>query len=319
MSIELPFDPLPFFSGSHQQTIFGSFFSFQRQPPSSRKLIELPDKDKISLEITTPKNWKPTNPTVIMLHGLCGSHKSPYLVRITKKLAKKGIRSVRFNLRGCGSGKGLAKGIYHCGRSEDVLIALKELKKESPESPIVLIGFSIGGSIVLKLAGELGDEAKKYLVKVIGINAPIDIKKSLELFAHTKNRIYERYFSKKLYAEVEYRHKKFPELGQHNLPKNFKLREFDELYTAPQSGYKDIEEYYLECSAVHKVQDITIDCNILVSQDDPIIYPNTLDDIELPPNIKYYKTKKGGHLGYIGKRPFHWIDQVTINWINECF
>ena len=149
MSIELPFDPFPFFSGSHQQTIFGSFFSFQLQPPSSRKLIELPDKDKISLEITTPKNWKPTNPTVIMLHGLCGSHKSPYLVRITKKLAKKGIRSVRFNLRGCGSGKGLAKGIYHCGRSEDVLVALKELKKEHPNSPIVLIGFSIGGSIAL--------------------------------------------------------------------------------------------------------------------------------------------------------------------------
>jgi len=319
MSIELPFDPFPLFSGSHQQTIFGSLPSFQFQPPSSRKLIELPDKDRISLEITTPKNWNPSDPTVIMLHGLCGSHKSSYLVRITKKLAKTGIRSVRFNLRGCGSGRGLAKGIYHCGRSDDVLVAIKELKKEFPESPIILIGFSIGGSIVLKLAGELGEEAKKYLVKVIGINAPIDIKKSLELLSHPKNRFYERYFSKKLYADVEYRHKRFPELGKHNLPKDFKLHDFDKLYTVPQGGFNNLEEYYLECSAVYKVQDITIDCNILASQDDPIIYPNTLDDMDLPPNIRYYKTKKGGHLGYIGKKHFHWIDQVALDWINECF
>jgi uncharacterized protein len=319
VSIELPFDPFPLFPGSHQQTIFGSFLYLHRQPLSFQKLIELSDQDKISLEITTPKKWKDTDPTVIMIHGLCGSHRSPYLVRITKKLEKRGIRAIRFNLRGCGSGKGLAKGIYHCGRSEDVLETVIQLKKEHPNSPIILIGFSMGGSIALKLAGDLGHFAKKYIKKVIAINSPVDIKKTMQQFDLPKNRIYERYFLKKIKAEVWFRHKKFPELGKYSLPKNFRMSEFDEIYTAPQAGFKSAKEYFDDCSAIHTILNIKIDCNILVSQDDPIICNTSLDNIILPSNIRYYKTKKGGHLGYIGRKPFRWIDHTILSWIEDTF
>src|SRR5690349_9896025 len=108
MSRELPFDPFPFLQGPHHQTIINSLFNFLWEPTSERKLISLPDGDKIALEITTPRKWKQEDLTVLLVHGLCGSHKSPNLVRMTRRLEPLGIRTVRFNMRGCGSGKGLA-------------------------------------------------------------------------------------------------------------------------------------------------------------------------------------------------------------------
>lgn len=147
MSEELPFEPFPFLNDPHQQTFFNSFFNFLFEPPSDQKLVRLPDGDQISLEITTPREWKKEDPTVILVHGLCGSHKSPNLVRMARRLEPLGVRAVRFNMRGCGSGRGLARQIYHSGRSEDLFEAVKALKLEHPASPIVLIGFSPGPRI----------------------------------------------------------------------------------------------------------------------------------------------------------------------------
>lgn len=106
MSRELPFDPFPFLHGPHHQTIISSFFNLLFEPASLQKIVALPDGDKISLEITTPREWKSADPTVVLVHGLCGSHKSPNLVRMAKRLEPMGIKTVRFNMRGCGSGRG---------------------------------------------------------------------------------------------------------------------------------------------------------------------------------------------------------------------
>ena len=127
MSQELPFDPFPFFEDPHRQTIISSFFNFLIEPQSTQKIVRLSDGDKISLEITTPRDWKETDLTVLFVHGLCGSHKSPNLVRMAKRLEPLGIRTIRYNMRGCGSGRGLSKRIYHSGRTEDILECLKSL------------------------------------------------------------------------------------------------------------------------------------------------------------------------------------------------
>src|SRR5579872_5882281 len=158
MHQELPFEPFPYLENPHHQTVIGGLFNFPTEPPSQQKILALEDGDKISLEITSPEGWKPTDPTVILLHGLCGSHQSPNLVRMAKKLEPLGIRVIRYNMRGCGSGRGLARQVYHSGRSDDIFEVLKLLKQEWPDSPFLLIGFSLGGNIVLKLAGELGEK-----------------------------------------------------------------------------------------------------------------------------------------------------------------
>jgi len=194
VSIELHFNPFPLFSGSHQQTILGSMIKPSRSLESTTKHIELADKDIIALEVSTPKQWQPNKPTVVMIHGLCGSHKSTYLIRIGKKLKKRNIRAIRVNLRGCGSGKGLARNTYHCGQSEDILQILRVLKEESPESDMILVGFSLGGNLVLKLAGELRTKASEYLRMVVAINPPADLYGSIQKVGKPVNRFYEKYF-----------------------------------------------------------------------------------------------------------------------------
>ncbi|HSX26686.1 MAG TPA: alpha/beta fold hydrolase [Chlamydiales bacterium] len=321
MAEELPFDPFPYMDSPHRQTIGNGLISFYKDPPSSPRIIALPDGDRLSIEITTPPNWKPTDPTVMLLHGLCGSHRSPNLVRMTHRLSPLGIRVVRFNMRGCGSGKGLAREIYHSGRNEDVFEALKVIKAEFPESPIVLIGFSLGGNLTLKLAGELGTLAKTFLKGAIAISPPTDLHSSVRMLGDPVNSLYERYFYKLLRADVYYRHNKFKDLPPVQLPRDLKLYEFDQLYTAPHCKFESAEDYYDKCSSAHLVPDIAIPCKILLSQDDPIISSSSLDHLPLPPNVQLFKTQKGGHMGYLGKptsdKGFYWLDSLLVEWIHE--
>ncbi|MBS0626270.1 MAG: alpha/beta fold hydrolase [Verrucomicrobia bacterium] len=321
MSQELPFEPFPFLHDPHHQTIINSFFNLLFEPPSDSKLVLLPDGDKISLEISTPREWKPTDLTVMLVHGLCGSHKSPNLVRMAKKLEPMGIRVVRYNMRGCGSGRGLSKKIYHSGRSEDVFESIKALKREHPQSPIVLIGFSLGGNIVLKLAGELGSIGKEFLTKVIAVSPPVDLYSSVKMLGEPSNAMYEKYFYRLLRSDVHYLHKKFKDLPRIKLPRNLKLYEFDQLYTAPTSGFASADDYYNKCSSAHFVPDITIPTKILLAEDDPIISSASLDAFTIPASVKLFKTKKGGHMGYLGamgtEKGFYWLDSLLTDWILE--
>jgi predicted alpha/beta-fold hydrolase len=321
LSQELPFEPFSFFSDPHHQTIISSLFNFLFEPSSDRKIVQLPDGDRIAMEITTPKGWKEGDLTAVLVHGLCGSHRSPNLVRMVKRLQPKGIRCVRVNMRGCGSGRGLAKNIYHSGRSEDLFEVLKVLKKEHPASPIVLVGFSLGGNIVLKLVGEMNVIGHQYLKGVIAVSPPVDLYSSVQMIGDPSNGMYERYFYKLLRADVYYRHKKFKELPKIHLPKDLKLYEFDQIYTAPSCGFKNADDYYNKCSAAHVVEDISIPCRILLSEDDPIISSSSLDCYELPSNISIFKTKKGGHMGYLGsprsEKGFYWLDSLLVDWIRD--
>jgi predicted alpha/beta-fold hydrolase len=255
----------------------------------------------------------------VFVHGLCGSHSSPYLVRLAKRLAPLGCRIVRFNMRGCGSGKGLAKQIYHSGRSDDVFAAIQAVKKEYPSSPITLVGFSLGGNIVLKLAGELGAIGSSILSQVIAVSPPVDLFSSVQLLGDPSNRVYEKYFYRILRAEVYYRQKLFKDLPQFDLPRNLKLYEFDQIYTAPCCGFTSADDYYAKCSAFPLVPDIGVPCRILLSEDDPIIRHSALDDTPLPSHIELFKTKQGGHMGYLGHptnpRGVYWLDSLLEEWI----
>jgi uncharacterized protein len=316
---ELPFDPCPLFSHAHPQTYFSSFKFWIPEPPSTGKIISLDDGDKVVIETTTPPNWKDTDPTVLCVHGLCGSHLSSYLLRLVNRMNPLGIKTVRFNMRGCGSGKGLSRQIYHSGRTEDLFEAIKVVKADYPLSPIILIGFSLGGNIVLKLMGELASMGSTFVERVFAVSPPVDLLASALLTENTANGIYGRYFTKRLREDIYELHKTFKELPPVNLPKNLSLYEFDKLYTVPRLGFPNIEDYYTRCSAIHFVGDIEVPCKILLSRDDPIVCHDSLDSQVLPSNVEIYKTQKGGHMGFLANptnpRGFYWMDSVLEEWI----
>ncbi len=319
---ELPFEEHKLFSGANFQTIMGSFFHFLSEPSSETKLLTLPDGDKMSLEITTPNGWNNRGKTVVLVHGLCGSHKSTYMIRLASHFQTVNVRTVRLNMRGCGSSKGLAKKPYHMGRSDDVLFALNYLVKETPNSSLTLIGFSMGANVVLKLGGELGSRFQGLLNQIISISPPADIIANMKKFQQRSGRLYEKFFLHSLLKEVKIRKKIYPDLPDVEFPNNLTFHHFDDLYTAPLSGFEGATDYYKKSSSKKYVPEIAVKCRILFAKDDPVVDPHLLDDLTLPSNVKLYKTEKGGHLGFFSRKRHgvhgnRWMDHTLDRWIFE--
>jgi predicted alpha/beta-fold hydrolase len=318
MEIFLDFDPL--IKNSFLQTTLGSSFGFELNFASKTHLVTLPDGDRIALEISRPPLWKETDEIILMLHGLCGSHKSRYLKRMGKRFYRMGKQVIRMNFRGSGSGRGLAKGIYHSGSSPDVEVVLRHLKQLFPKAKIVLIAVSLGANISLKLAGELNTKGPDFIHSLIAISPPADLLASVRLLLKPHNRFYANYFLKVLLNNVHYLHSRFKDLPTPEFPSDINIIDFDEYYTAPRAHFHSSLEYYRACSAKNFVPDIKIPTKILFAKDDPIISASALDRITLPEEVQVYKTEFGGHLGYMGKNlfsEFRWMDNVIINWVEE--
>ncbi|MCB1110817.1 MAG: alpha/beta fold hydrolase [Chlamydiia bacterium] len=313
------FKPFPLCTGCHAQTIAASFLSISGNLPSLKRFVYLPDGDKIVIEISTPKKWKESDPTIILVHGLCGSSRSTYMTRIARKLYKKSIRTVRINLRSCGMGRGHGKKMYHSEASEDVWRVLQEVKRDTPDSPLTLVGFSLGGNTVLKAVGDYGEEAKGLLHKVISVNPPVDMQSSIELLS--QNTFYERYFMASLREDVAFLHESFSDLPPIQIPNEMTLLEFNEFYIAPQSGHNNARDYYHACSSGRLIHNIAIECHILFALDDPIVDCTVVDLKEVPENVDILITENGGHLGYLGtpgqQGGFHWMDSILLQWIFE--
>ncbi len=318
-----PFHPLPGLKSAYWQTILGSKLKFHREPKSKTHYVRLPDQDQLAIEVSHPKDWQTNEPTVMMIHGLGGCHRAGYMVRLAHKLLKAGYRVVRINLRGCGSGFGHAKKLYHGGLSDDILAVLQHHQTLCPASSVTLVGFSLGGNMALKLAGELGDKGSDYLQQVIAVCPPIDLSHCSEMIGQPKNHTFRRYFMKKLKNTVRRRHLLFPDLPPP--PKirrfNMHLHQFDDTYTAPHAGFKNAEDYYQQASAINVIDQIRVPCRMLFALDDPFIDSSILHQKKLPAHMELHLTEHGGHMGFLGspRKPggFRWMDHVLLNWIKH--
>ena len=314
------FLPFPLLHGPHLQTIVAAKLAlWRREPPGEVQVVTLPDGDRLALVVSTPWSWRPEHPSVLLLHGLCGCHQSSYMMRLALKLWQCGIRAIRMNMRGCGAGVGLARQPYHSGRSPDVLAVLEALRQQSPQSPVTLLGFSLGGNVMLKFAGELGRQAEELCTQVIAVCPPADLAACSRLLAKPSNRLYERYFMRRLLAAVAERHRLFPDLAPVHLPERLSLYQFDNRYTAPQCGFADADDYYERSSAAPLAPHVTVPCRILFAEDDPFIDATVFDGAALPANVEVVRTPKGGHLGFLGRpgRPggYRWMDACLLDWI----
>lgn len=307
---ELDFVPLPGLTSPHVQMFLSNFSAAGQEPPSVVRLFSLPDNDKLSCHISTPQKWQPNEPTVVLVHGLGGSHKSRNIVRISRKLFNEGFRVVRVNLRGCGSGKGHNTRTYNSGNSEDVLAIIQQVKNESPHSPIYYVGYSLGGNIGLKMAGELGNHAHDIIHKMITICPPLDLDQSIKLFAQPHNKIYYDYYFKYVLRQG----KQF--VKDHSVSS---IYEFDQKITAPLWGYSSAEDYYEKCSSKKYISNIKIPVDIVLVQDDPFIDPEAIKDLKISSKTNLWLSSKGGHMGFIGwagqEHGIYWLDKLIMNWI----
>ncbi|HLU48476.1 MAG TPA: alpha/beta fold hydrolase, partial [Planctomycetota bacterium] len=179
----LVFQPFPLLRNAHLQTMLGHWLRVPARVPSRTEIVDLSDGDRLALEISEPIGDAAPARTVVLIHGLAGCHESAYLVRVAAKLVRRGMRAVRLNLRGCGSGAGLARGIFHSGQSDDLRQTIEALRARGQGSRVSVIGFSLGGNIALKLAGELGERGPELVDRVLAVCPPADLERCANLIS----------------------------------------------------------------------------------------------------------------------------------------
>jgi hypothetical protein len=310
--------------GGHRQTIAAVYLRGIGLGRSDQKHhITLPDGDVMVLHDDCPDSWRPCAPVALLMHGLGGSHQSAYMVRIAGKLNAIGIRSFRLDHRGCGEGEHLSQFPYHAGRSEDAFEALSFIRNLCRGSLIGIAGFSLSANIILKLLGS--DAHRRYLPSelacAVTVNPPLDLLRCNEELEKPSNRIYQNHFVSFLTKQVAERIVRFPDAPKprySTMPA--RLREFDDLYTAPASGFSGVHDYYSTCSGKLFVPAIEVPTLILSSRDDPLIPSETFDQLQYPAAVQVHLAESGGHMGYIGRRNFdpdrRWMDWRVVDWLS---
>jgi predicted alpha/beta-fold hydrolase len=313
------FRPLPLLGNPHVQTLLSTCLpDWPIAMPASERNVVLPDGDRIVVQDSHAETWRDGDPIALLVHGLSGSHASGYMRRMARLLMPLRVRVVRFDLRGSGRGLALARTSYHAGCSDDVRAVAVDFHRQAPNSPIFLIGFSLGGNIVLKLAGEAGVEPLPGLARVAAVAPPIDLARCADLIVQPRNRFYNNHFVRELMALVRERKRYFPHLRRLQFPERLGLRDFDEIYTAPQAGFRDADDYYCRAAALPHIPRIQVPTLILTARDDPFVPAEPFERLSAPAHVDVRILPRGGHLGFLGADGaggIRWAERCITSWL----
>ena len=273
-------------------------------------------------------NWQPDRksaPTLLALHGLEGSSEAHYMRGLADKAFAAGFNIVRLNQRNCGGTEHLSRGLYHSGLTADPLFVLQELRDRDQLTRFAVSGYSLGGNITMKLAGELGasdfPEAKAFAA----VSPVIELEACMQSIERRENRIYEWNFCRNLQGRMRRKSKKYPDLfNLDGLWKIWSIRAFDDRYTAPHHGYNGANDYYHRASAMRVIDKVARPSLILSAADDPFVPPEIFDApaVRDNPNITTVITPTGGHCAFVegangSKYDGYFAEQFVVDFLKE--
>ncbi|MFO0914805.1 MAG: alpha/beta fold hydrolase [Pirellulales bacterium] len=318
------FVPHPLFAGPHRQTIAGAYL--WRRPADSgvRRWVELDDGDRLVVHDDRGEGWRPGDRAVLLVHGLAGSHSSGYMLRAARKLNQVGCRTFRLDLRGCGAGMMTARRPLHAARVDDIVAAVRQVAQWTSDSPLTLVGFSLGASMVLKLLGNVR-ALPESIHSAIAVCPPLDILACSRKLREGWNRIYDASFVRALRRQLKLRRERVPgfvDADWTSPPSS--LYDFDRLYTAPNGGFAGVEDYYQQASSLPQLSRISVPTRILFSEDDPLVPSDVFRRAEYSPTTRVYPTRYGGHLGFLARPAanspdpdWHWLDWRIVDWVTK--
>lgn len=290
--------------GGHVQTL-ASFFLPRRihLAAAEQRLIEV----EPGVPVLCHCHWQRDRRalTLIVVHGLEGSSESQYMGGIARNGLAAGMNVVRMNQRNCGGMDHCAPTLYNSGRSQDVAAVARNIVERDGVSGFVLIGFSMGGNLVLKLAGEWGSDGPAEFRGVAAVCSAVNLAASADALHEPANRIYEYYFLLQLFRRFRRKVKLFPGSFDASRLRGVKtLREFDERVTAYYCGFTGADDYYARAAAANVVKRIARPALVIQAANDPFIrlLPETRQTFLSSPNITYIETENGGHCAFIGER-----------------
>lgn len=333
-SLAWHFKPHPLFRGGHLQTFAGIYLPRRDAPYAAtqhfvglgeRLISPEPDQsagDQLVLHEDRPANWRPNDPTVLLIHGLAGCYRSTYMCRLAERMVESGKCVFRMDMRGCGAGHSVARTPTHCGSSGDVAAAVRFIADRYPESPTFVVGFSLGGALALRLLTEIGDEQLGNLQRVLAICPPLDLFAVEKRFNTPLGRPYDRFFVRLIWKQVLARWNRFPEIAPVEMPERpRRLRQIDEMIIAPAAGFKTADEYYAGTQVGPSLASIRQPATIIAAADDPIVPVESLHQYKRSDAVEPVVVEGGGHLGFIasanGDPDYRWLDWRILEWIES--
>ena len=307
-----PFEPL--FRNRHLETIVGRFW---RSPlddskwPTTEKLFATELGVRVMAHINRqPDALRPA--TVLAVHGLTSSSQAPYMRNLADVALRTGFDVIRLNVRNCGGTEHLAPTLYHSGLTAD----LRSVVEQLAPAPVFLVGFSMGGNMVLKLAGEWGASHPAHVKAVCGISVPIDLASCARRLGLRSNRLYERHFLRDLLRTVAKKHDLMPErFGSPRLLDISSIWGFDEVVTAPSFGFRDAADYYDHASSASFLPAVRVPALVIQAKDDPFIPFEVfnLSTFSTNANLRLVATEFGGHVAFLArKQPRFWAIEQAV-------
>ncbi|MEQ8176244.1 MAG: alpha/beta fold hydrolase [Syntrophomonadaceae bacterium] len=301
--IESSFKPSWAFRNAHIQTVFPTLFRKIIDVNYTRQRITTTDGDFIDLDWSYAPDQKKVDSLAVLCHGLEGCSERAYMAGMARAFNRRGIDVVSYNYRGCSGESNLEKRYYTAGATDDLEDVLNSIKTKGGYNSLYLVGFSLGANLVLKYAGENGAGIKPDIKGVAAVSAPCDLRSSSIELDKLKNRLYSKRFLKMLCDKVKEKIPRYPELGEIALDSLKTLKEFDNLVTAPLSGFIDAEDYWHRASCLRVLQDTAVPTLIINAADDPILGPECYpwEEARSNNNIFLEVPKWGGHVGFMPK------------------
>lgn len=320
------FKPAWWLRSGHLQTLWPALWRPAPRPATTRECLPTPDGDFIDLD------WhgEASAPIVILVHGLSGSSRSPYIRGMQAALRDRGFRSVAMNFRGCGGRPNRTARCYHSGDTEDLDHLYRHLARAHPRAPLAVVGYSLGGNVVLKWLGERRGEVEVFAA--VAVSTPLLLNLCADRMDLGFSRVYRNHMLRELkdYLKTKRDHllaaghrseaDKLDRLGDLAPLRSF--WEYDDRVIAGLYPFRDVHDYYAKSSSRQYLKSIGAPTLIIHSRDDPFMTPEVIPGAdELSETVLLEVTPGGGHVGFIAGnlpgRPDYWLERRIPAFLEE--
>ena len=305
------------FRNGHFSTIYSGVFRKINGVVQRRERLELPDGDFLDLDWS--ESPSPTQKVVILLHGLEGDAQRHYITGSAKRLQQNGYDACAVNFRGCSGEPNRLYASYHSGATADLEAVLQHILALNIYREVYIWGYSLGGNLALKYAGE-GNILPEALKAIVAVSVPCDLKNACDQLLQSKNVLYSQRFKRHLLEKLREKQQRFPErITTVQIEGIVTLKDFDDAYTAPAHGFKDALDYYAQCSCNQFLGNISLPVLIINAKNDSFLglpcYPyeaaaeNPFLYLEVP--------DFGGHVGFWGRKNVSYAETRALSFFES--
>jgi predicted alpha/beta-fold hydrolase len=289
-------------TNGHLMTVYcwGKPRAFPALPPPSDRHFDVNPQTRVLAHC----HWQPNaaaHPALLALHGLEGSSSAHYMRGMAAKAFARGFNVILLNQRNCGGTEALSEGLYHSGLTADAAHVIAEIARDGIDR-VVVAGYSLGGNLALKLAGDYADAPPRSLKGVCAISPVIELAECVRALERRQNIIYQWNFVRGLKARMRRKAAAHPRrYPLERLARVRTVRDFDEYFTAPHFSFDGADDYYFRASAMRVVDRIRVPALVITAEDDPFVPAEIFRDPRLRgnSNVNVIVTRHGGHCGFV--------------------